>query len=254
MAHVVGHSEIEDYLDPLGTNMAGTTIPAALGNDPWNVWASQDDDTQSWGPYGAPSIWGTPTDDVLSTFAKRPQALWRAAQMQQLGSKALIPQFQRTIGQGFTPAYGGYLMASPEGTGGERGTFAQYLGAGGGPEARRLAAMTDWATAVEASRRDNPTYTPAAGAPALTQAQMDRSLAIPGALSNENARANTIAMAQAGMGGGGGYMGQARQRALGNLYDIYAARAEAVGQPTSGFLAYLGDQMGTASPYISTPQ
>jgi hypothetical protein len=82
------------------------------------------------------------------------------------------------------------------------------------------------------------------GYPADTGTLTAQQLGIRGALSGEGARANALAMAQAGMGGARGYMGQARQRALGNLYDIYAARAEAAGRPRSGFLGYLGGQMG----------
>ena len=47
------------------------------------------------------------------------------------------------------------------------------------------------------------------------------------------------------MGGGVGYAAQARQRALGNLYDLYAARAGARGMGGGGFLGYLGGRMGT---------
>jgi len=193
-------------------------------------------------PQTGSNVWGIPTADVLSTFEGRPGALWQAAQAQQLGQRAFIPQFQRTIGQGFTPAYGSYLLAGgggPEGN--DVGTFASYLG-GAGQATRQAQALTDWTQAVEASRRMDPGY------PAATGTLTAQQLGIQGALGGEGARANALAMAQAGMGGARGYMGQARQRALGNLYDIYAARAEAAGRPTSGFLGYLGGQMGTTSP------
>lgn len=69
-------------------------------------------------------------------------------------------------------------------------------------------------------------------------------------MTGENARANQLAMAMAGMGiTGGGIGAQAAQRGLGSLYDLYRARQ--VTGPTgdaSGFLGYLNrlrNQPGT---------
>ena len=44
------------------------------------------------------------------------------------------------------------------------------------------------------------------------------------------------------MGGGVGYMANARQRALGNLYDLYSARSVGAGKSPGTFLSYLNNQ------------
>ena len=169
--------------------------------------------------------------DVLSTFAGSPAALWQAARIGALGEKAAIPQFQRTAMQGFNPALGGYML------GGGAGTFADYLNpAGGFTSPTEEQANTNWAAAIEASRQLDPGYTSATPLTAQMATQQ-------GYLQGSDARRNALAMAAAGMGGGVGYGAQARQRALGNLYDLYAARAAAAGSPTGGFLGYLGGIM-----------
>jgi hypothetical protein len=170
--------------------------------------------------------WGV-APDVLSTFAGSPAALWQAARISQMGEQAAIPQFARTAMQGFTPALGGYML------GGGTGTFGGYLQ---GTAPNQAALNTGWQNALMASRMLDPSYAADTG-----QAMTQGMLAQQGFLTGENARRNALAMAQARMGGGVGYGAQARQGALGNLYDLYAARAAGVGRPAGGFLGYLGD-------------
>ena len=169
--------------------------------------------------------------DVVSTFAGSPAALWQAARIGAMGPQAAIPQFQRTAMQGFNPALGGYML------GGGTGTFADYLNPAGGTTAAPVDTAANWQAALEASRQLDPGYTSATPLTAQMATQQ-------GYLQGSDARRNALAMAAAGMGGGVGYGAQARQRALGNLYDLYAARAAAAGSPTGGFLGYLGGLMG----------
>jgi hypothetical protein len=173
--------------------------------------------------------WGT-SPELLSTFAGSPAALWQAARINQMGQLAAIPQFQRTAMQGFTPALGAYMLQ------GNTGPFAQYL-SGTRPDANTL--DQGWQQAVTASRMLNPNYSVETNTP-MTAGM----LAQQGYLTGENARRNALAMSAARLGGGVGYGAQARQAALGNLYDLYAARAAAAGTPVGGFLGYLGGRLG----------
>ena len=185
---------------------------------------------------------GATDPTIADTFWGDPAGLWQAARMQQLGDRAYIPQFQRTINQGFTPTYGQYLMgASPTDTGGTQ-TFQEYLAANTAA-ARAASAAADWAGAIQASRMLNPAYKAAALAASPTGQLTTQQLTPQGFLQGEGGRRNALAMAQIGLGQARGLAGQARQRALGNLYDIYAARARGVGQDPGGFLGYLSTQM-----------
>jgi hypothetical protein len=190
------------------------------------------------------SFIGTPT--VEETFSGRPADLWRSARISQLGGQAALPQFQKSAMAGFQPAYGRYLLS------GYSQPFAQYLkgtSTGGGIQdyASQARLQPQWNALVGASRSLNPGM----GVTSLTPAQIQ----YRGLLEGPDARANAIAMSMAGMGGvggggrfGGGWSqgigGQARQRALGNLYDLYSDRAAAKGLPAGGFINWLNSGLG----------
>ena len=147
-----------------------------------------------------------------------------------MGEQAAIPQFQQAAMQGFTPALGRYLLgAAPD------QTFAQYQAptAAGYTGTVTQPGLSNWEAAVQASKALDPAYT-------MTGALTPQQVGYQGLLTGENARRNAIAMATAAMGGGGGYVGQAQQTAVGNLYDLYKARAAGAGAPAGGFLGYLG--------------
>jgi len=191
-----------------------------------------------------PGIGTVPT--IQQTFRGSPAALWQAARIQQLKDQAYLPQFARTAMQGYRPAIGGYML------GGGTGTFADYLK---GVSDSSISAKTaseareaNWLRAVEASRRIgkepeyiSPTYP--------GDLDFDTALAYQGyinpgleGLSATEARANALTMAATAQGrAGGGYADLAHQRALGNLYDLYAARAAGAGNPEGRFLGYLAD-------------
>tara|TARA_R100000808_G_C2153685_1_gene164174 strand:+ start:1784 stop:2371 length:588 start_codon:yes stop_codon:yes gene_type:complete len=156
------------------------------------------------------------TPDITRTFAGDPQSYYQAARIAQMGDYAALPQFQRTANLGFTPQYGAYLMS------GAPGEFSGY-----NPVGRDLSA--DWANAIAASA--------AIGNPDVMMTDAQRN--IQATLTGDDARRNALAMASAGLGGGIGYIANARQRALGNLYDLYSARAAGAGQPAGGFLSWL---------------
>ena len=193
---------------------------------------------------------------VLGTFANDPRGLWETAQYQGLGSRAFNPMFQSTIGQGFTPAYGGFLLRGGQDwnqfdTTARRGNpFAQYLSkvAPVTTGARQAQIANDWQQALAASRymagvgagtidplsvQGEPGY-----APLGNQAQTIQSFI------EADPRSSAIAMSLAQMGGGVGALGASRQRYLGNLYDIYAARARGAGDVEYGFLDYLDRMSG----------
>jgi hypothetical protein len=209
-------------------------LPAATTTvNPWLSLTGQGFDTG--GPLTTLPLGAVP--GVAETFAGSPAALWQAAAIQRMGSNAALPQFQRTAMQGFTPALGQYML------GGGGGTFADYLTAGGTPTATQ--ATGNWENALMASRMLDPSYQVPSDTP-TTGDVFDRMTRQQGYLTGPDARRNALAMAGAQMGGtGGGYAMQAQQRALGNLYDLYAARAAGTGAPAGGFLGYLGDIRGT---------
>ena len=178
---------------------------------------------------------------VQETFAGSPESLWQAARIGSLSDQqAYLPQFQRAAMAGYQPAFGSYLMAQP---GGQQ-TFAQYmnnLGAASGAHDLPVVGATgdQWANAMTASRYlGDPTSAPA-NLPAQT-------LDYQGLLQGANARTNALAMTAAAMGGGAGYGAQARNAAVGNLYDLYAARSAAAGQSPGGFLNWMGQRFDPA--------
>lgn len=189
---------------------------------------------------GMSSPWGGFGDDIAATFTGQPSALWQAARTAQLGERAALPQWQRTIMQGFNPTFGGYLL------GGAPGTFSDYLqgigtaatGYGGfrtpsATPAQQAQNYANWQSFVDASA--------GLANPGAQTGTID--LARRGLLEGENARRNALAIANAAMGGGIGMGAQARERALGNLYDLYAARAAGAGTPAGGFLSWLSPRL-----------
>lgn len=169
----------------------------------------------------------------IGTFEGDPGGLYRAIQQSQLSdARSLNPYFQQQIGAGLTPTLGRYMLADPVGT----GTFADYLRQGTAPDQAEMS--RNWADAVRASRGL------ISGDPSISGQVSD----YRGLLVGDYARANAIAMARAKMGGYRGWRGEAQERALKNLYDIYAARARANVQAPGGYLSYLSDLMGNEVP------
>ena len=178
----------------------------------------------------SPSSVGFPSGldpNVRRTFTGRPQEYFQAARIAQMGPYASLPQFYNQANLGFTPAFGSYLMAAPTSPSGELQAFSEWA-----PSASSTDRAQQWANVLAASSSFD---TPGVG---LTPQQR----AIRGALTGEDARRNALAIAASRMGGGVGYMANARQRALGNLYDLYAARAVGAGKSPGTFLSYLNSQ------------
>jgi hypothetical protein len=195
--------------------------------------------------------------DIEQSFIGDPAGLWKTARSKALGQRAFQPQFQRNIMAGFDPAWGGYLLG-----GGTGGTFADYLRGSGGQSQLRpgqgginawgtpnLGIGSNWANVLAASRALDPNAPQQVdtlgdlGRQQAYQAYID-----PAVAGETAARQNALAIAGAAMGGGVGYGASMRQRALGNLYDIYSQRALGAGAPGGGFLGYLGGLTGTGAP------
>jgi hypothetical protein len=139
-----------------------------------------------------------------------------------MGDYAGLPQFQRSANLGFTPAFGSYLMS------GSPAEFSSYV-----PSATAGAGEAAWQNVLAASA--------AAGAPDTSLTDPQRNILAN--LQGEDARRNALAIAAARMGGGVGYTAQARQRALGNMYDLYSARAAGAGDAPGTFLSWLNTRM-----------
>jgi len=165
---------------------------------------------------------------VADTFRGSPEALWQTARLGAMGNRAALPQFQRAAMQGFQPAFGNYLLGSAGVP-----TFANYLGSGMQAQAPSL---QNWQSAIAASAALDPSAT-------LDTPIGERGLEYQGLLQGENARRNALAMAGSALGGGVGMGAQARQRALGNIYDLYESRAVGAGQPTGTFLNWLSNRI-----------
>ena len=165
---------------------------------------------------------------VADTFRGSPERLWQTARLGAMGNQAAIPQFQRAAMQGFEPAFGNYLLGSAG-----IPTFSNYLGSGmqGQPPT-----LQNWQSAIGASAALDPSAT-------LDAPIGPSGLEYQGLLQGENARRNALAMAGSAMGGGVGLGAQARQRALGNMYDLYGSRAAGQGQPTGTFLNWLSSRI-----------
>ena len=193
------------------------------------------------GGTSAPDIWRSmPTrlsPTAAGTFTGEPEAYYRAARTAQMGPYASIAQFRNQAGTGFAPMFGQYMLQQPTMAGtGEVAPFSQF-------QSTRPVSPADWQSAVYAS-----------GAIGNPNAQLNaRQLAIQGLLQNENARRNALAMSAARFGGGIGTLASARQSALGNLYDLYSARALAAGAPTGGFLSYLNQITNPTSSPVGGP-
>ena len=166
--------------------------------------------------------------NVQATFASQPANYWNMARLAGMGDYASLPQFQRAASQGFTPALGKYLMS------GQTVPFASYIGdpSLNVTDAQRIG---QWGDVVAAARSFAPGQQPTN----LTE----RALGLRGVLSGEDARRNALAIAASKMGGGIGYLADARQRALGNMYDLYSAKAAAAGSTPATFLSYLNDML-----------
>ena len=187
-----------------------------------------------------------PKMNVEQTFAERPADLWETARLAQMGSRGLLPQWQQQRFQGIEPALGSYYLA------GGPGTFAEYMKAQAQTATTDLETRANWANAIAASRamavQDQPWLseeTTSVPPTTLTPQQVAMQQWMqPGSAG----RASTLAMAGAGLGGGVGLGAQARQAALGNLYDLYAARAEATGTSPGTFLSWLSGKVGRQEP------
>jgi hypothetical protein len=185
--------------------------------------------------------------DVGQTFVGDPSGLWQAGRLAQLSqAQAANPQWTNQAMTGFTPTYGQYLL------GGAPGTFGEYLGARAAPTGNMYTSTpatmetgTNWEQAVKASGMLGAGI---AGANTMTPQQFTYA----GLLQGENARRNALAMTGAAMGGGIGMGAMARQRALGNLYDVYAARQAGAGDPQGGFINWINDRMNLAAPAVTT--
>jgi len=190
---------------------------------------------------------------IGETFAGSPQALWQAARIGSLpDTQAYLPQYQRAAMAGYQPAFGSYIANQPAGT----RTFSDWLtarqrvadaGTVASPYRAGMSAA-DWNALKQASRY-------LSGRVDVPDEQLSEAmLGYRGILEGENARSNAMAMASAAMGGGVGYGARAARGAVGNLYDLYAARAAAAGQSPAGFMNWLGSrynlQTGTDAPTV----
>jgi hypothetical protein len=230
-----------------GLATAPNTYGASFGSTP----------TGGWGAFGggggylpaAPGWEGA----LLDTFEGDPQRAWETARLAEMGSYAANPLFQRTASFGFAPALGRYLAAGGRvGTGAdaEGVSFADWLGRTvKTPASDQPYGLPGHVPATESRVADQPvnladaysvskalgTQGGLAGMGTLNPTQA----AISGFLSGDNARRNQLAMLAAQTNLGVGLGARSAQRALGNLYDLYAARQSTQGLGGGGFLNYM---------------
>ena len=199
------------------------------------------------------------------TFLGDPASLWYAGRMAQMSPTQLAtPQWTRHANVGFAPTWGQYMLGSP---GTDFPTWLQGRTSGdpsGGGMYRTTIDPANWQRALDVSRSlvsggfENVLDPQGRGIgdtdfnPDLItdlHPEVGRRLGLAHRLTSENARRNTIAMLQARMGGGVGSMADARGAALGNLYNIYAARQAGTAGPPGGFLDWINRRIrGESTP------
>ena len=187
------------------------------------------------GEFGAPGAsWLADPQGAQATFVGDPRGLWQAGRAQQMSESQLAnPAWRNQMMTGYQPLFGSYALA------GAPGTFANYLGglgAGGANQYASTVPPENWDAAVAASAGMN-TFDVA------TADDTTQRFRLASLMQGENARRNALAMAGAYMGGGIGYGAQARQAALGNMYDIYGAREAGKGKVAGTFLNWLNTRM-----------
>jgi hypothetical protein len=181
--------------------------------------------------------------DLAGGFLDDPANLWRTGRAQQMTQQQLAnPFWTRQANVGFTPTLGEYLL------GGAPRSFGEYLGEGrpvnmGGYRTPDQA--TGWKSALAASRAlleglSEEEIEARETAGTLTAGQVTQ-MGLMG--TAPEARRNTLAMTMARMGGGVGMGATARERAVGNMYDIYAARQAGTGDPQGGFIDWINRRL-----------
>jgi len=187
------------------------------------------------GEFGAPAAsWLADPQGAQATFVGDPRGLWQAGRAQQMSESQLAnPAWRNQMMTGYQPLFGSYALA------GAPGTFANYLGGmpstGVGQYQTEIPASA-WDAAVAASAGMNTFDVDTAD-------DTTQRFRLASLMQGENARRNALAMAGAYMGGGIGYGAQARQAALGNMYDIYGAREAGKGKVAGTFLDWLNTRM-----------
>lgn len=192
---------------------------------------------RNWWQAGTGGAWEG-LEPLARTTVGRPSELWQSGALGRMSAQqAANPYWAQTAMEGFTPTYGSYLL------GGGQGAFGDWLGQSGNmpgtPGYWTGQNTAGWANAMAASQALST------GAQTDAVGYNPSQIAMMGLLTGENARTNTLAMAQAHLGGGIGMGAMARERALGRLYDVYGARARSATQAPGGFLNWLGGQMAT---------
>jgi len=197
------------------------------------------------GEFGAPKAsWLADPTGAQATFVGDPRGLWQAGRAQQMSESQLAnPAWRNQMMTGYQPLFGSYALA------GAPGTFANYLGGmpptGVGQYQTEIPASA-WDAAVAASAGMNTFDVDTAD-------DTTQRFRLASLMQGENARRNALAMAGAYMGGGIGYGAQARQAALGNMYDIYGARQAGEGKVAGTFLDWLNTRMQGSPPVAAGP-
>lgn len=182
--------------------------------------------------------------EMAGGFLDDPANLWRTGRAQQMTQQQLAnPFWTRQANVGFTPALGQYMLA------GAPRSFGEYLSEGGfgSQTGYRVPDVSGgWANALAASRAlleglsEEEIEARVTGG-TLTRPQVTQ-MGFIGS-GSPDARRNALAMTMARMGGGVGMGATARERAVGNMYDIYAARQEGRGKPIGGFIDWINKRL-----------
>jgi len=194
------------------------------------------------GEFGAPEVsWLADPTGAQATFVGDPRGLWQAGRAQQMSESQLAnPAWRNQMMTGYQPLFGSYALA------GAPGTFTNYLGGiPTGSTPGIPAGVGQYTTSVPAENWD-AAVAASAGMNTFDVATADdttQRFRLASLMQGENARRNALAMAGAYMGGGIGYGAQARQAALGNMYDIYGAREAGKGKVAGTFLNWLNTRM-----------
>ena len=183
--------------------------------------------------------------NIPETFQNRGRAgwsdFWQTAKAQQLGPHMRNPQFAATVGQGFSPSWGNFLVASASGK--ERGTYSQHLrNRGTSYRASDEDRTKAWNAAVSTSGSISGLSPMQNYMPTSKNVMLEGMLVDPTSSGYKQDIVDFIT--SAANINPDSYSGQLAERSIGNEFDMYSTQALGKGEHIGGFIKYYNDRFG----------
>jgi hypothetical protein len=183
---------------------------------------------------------GQPLASMVSRFAHDPRGLWEAISVGKLGDRAEIPQWRRTIMQGYRQALGEYLLTKEAAT----MPFGEFLLIKARDRKTGKSTLTsNLKETLEYSRRGESAPTVFGGESVGFNTDADR---------NKRDTINMIIAANSI--NPDSYKGNILVNNIADQYDLYQIRREIKGGTGPGFFAHYHDRRTGFSPEVKGPQ